>query len=74
MEMSAERLKAVNEECARLNARAVVLRMEQMQTQLDAYKQEIAQTNQRIALLENRFNVELQLRAQLLNVGSGPTV
>ena len=70
--MSANRNAAVNEECARLNARAVVQRMNLMQKSIDNYKTELAQTNQRIALLEKRFSVEQTLRSALTN-GSGPT-
>jgi hypothetical protein len=71
--MSANRLAAVNEECARLNARSVVQRMALMQEIIDGYREELNQTNQRLALLEQRFTVEQQLRAAMQN-GSGPTV
>lgn len=70
--LSASRLAAVNEEVARLNAAAVVQRLELMQTQLDGYKASLEQTNRRMALLEQRLVVEQQLRAAMMN-GSGPT-
>jgi len=71
--MHPERKKALEEECAKLNARAVVHRLELMQNQLDDYKQQLAQQAQQIALLQNRFNVELQLRDQILRRGRGPS-
>lgn len=65
--------KEVEQRVERLNARAVAQRMEIMQAKLDEYHEVLKQQAQRIAMLENRFTVEQQLRSALAQ-GSGPTV
>jgi len=73
-DLSPERRAALEEEVARLNARAVVQRMEKMQQQMDDYKNELAQMKQQMAILRGEFSAQQQLIGQLLNLGSGPTV
>jgi len=72
--MSANRLAAVNEECARLNARSVVQRLELMQAQLDAYKDELAQTKHRLLQVQEQLQLQSRLAMQIAEHGRGPTV
>lgn len=73
-EMSGNRLAAVNEECARLNARAVSHQLERMQAQLDAYKGELDAVRKRMAQLQDQLQLQSKLAFQAAESGRGPTV
>lgn len=72
--MSPNRLAAVNEECARLNARSVIMRLETMQTQLDAYKVELEHVKRRVGELQHQLQLQSELAFQAAATGRGPTV
>lgn len=72
-EMSEERKKAVQEETARLNARAVLQHLEDMSERLNQMNAKIERQAQRIAMLERRIEMEQNLR-NALSRDNGPTV
>lgn len=71
--MSANRLAAVNEETARLNAGAVVERMKLMQEKLDEFKAELDQVKAQLAQMRGQMALQQTLATQIAAHGHGAT-
>ena len=74
MKRPTEPSESADEKVARLNALAVLQRMEEMQKKLDSYHEALVQMGRRINEIQGQMTLQQTLANQIAAHGRGPTV